>query len=209
MLRFVKLIGKEGLILMARISKDWVGAYFDHGVDITNRFIFLTGEIDEHSSGNVIQGMYLMDQQNEKHDPIELRISSYGGDVYDMMGVHDVTRTLKSPVHTFGIGKIMSAATLLVACGEKGNRWCGPNTTFMVHVPWWGSNGENLNQHNGHLEHVKKFWERWYDLMAKYTNKPKSFWKKLCAKPHDAYFGAEEALEWGVIDNIWDEKEGE
>ena len=192
---------------MSKISRDWVEAYFDYGIDLVNRCIFLVGDINQETIGHVIKGMYLMENQNTEYKPIELRISSYGGDVYDAYGLHDTTRTLKSPVYTMGTGKIMSAAVLLVACGEKGQRWAGENTTFMVHVPSWDTNDETLHNHKIEVAEGERLWNRWYELMGKYTKKPASFWRKLCSKNTDHYFDAEQALEWGVIDNIWLEKQ--
>ncbi len=191
-----------------KISKDWVDAYFEYGVDVKNRCIFLTNDIDHDTVSNVLKGMYLMEHEDSTK-PIELRIMSYGGDVYHMFAVHDATKTLRSPVHTFGLGTVMSAAVLLIACGEKGQRWAGENTTFMIHVPSWHKEYTAQHHHRIEVEESERLWERWYELMGKYTKQEAKFWKRLCDKKIDVYFGAEQALEWGVVDNIWSEKEGE
>jgi ATP-dependent Clp protease protease subunit len=194
---------------MAKISKDWVEAYFDYGVDNANRCIFLSDDVDQESIGHVIKGLYLMENENDT-SPIELRICSYGGHVYDMFALHDVTRTLKSPVHTMGMGKVMSAAVLLVACGEENKRWAGANTSFMIHVPSADAQDDmNLHEFKIEVKEMERLWDRWYALMAKYTKKDAKFWKSLCNKKTDVYFDADQAQEWGVIDHIWDEKEGE
>ncbi len=194
---------------MAKISKDWVEAYFQYGIDIANRCIFLTDEVTEESIGHVVKGLYMMDSQNNNNDPIELRISSHGGDIYEMFGLHDVTRTLKSPVYTMGMGKVMSAAVLLLACGEKKNRWAGANTSFMIHVPSWDEGFQTLHGHKIDVTECERLWDRWYKLMGHYTKRDEKFWRKQCARKMDIYFDAETALEWGIIDNIWDEKDGE
>lgn len=190
---------------MSRISNNLLETYFEYGIDIKNRCIFLHGEITEESSVNIIKGLYLMDHEN--HDPIELRICSPGGDIYEMFGIHDVTRTLFSPVHTVGIGRVMSAAVLLVACGEKGQRWAGPNTSFMVHVPSWQMENTTLHNHKIESVEVDRMWERWYDLMGNYTNQNAVFWKRICNKKVDVYFDAQAALEYGIIDEIWNQKD--
>lgn len=192
-----------------KISKDQLETYFDYGVDIANRCIFLTGDVDNDTISHVVKGLYLMENQNAQHDPIELRISSYGGDIYDMFALHDVTRTLQSPVHTMGMGKVMSAAVLLVACGQKGHRWAGENTTFMIHVPSWESAYQKMHDHKVSVKEGERAWNAWYRLMARYSNRPVEFWKKQCAKRDDVYFDALQAQEWGIIDHIWDEKEGD
>jgi ATP-dependent Clp protease protease subunit len=201
-------IGRAGSTLV-KIPKDWVEAYFEYGVDVTNRHLFLVGHVDETSVGNIIKGLYLMDNQNQQHDPIELRICSYGGSTDDMFALHDVTRTLKSPIHTTGMGKVMSAAILLVACGERGERWAGPNTTFMVHPPSWDSPDAKMHEHEAFARMNRSQWESWYKLMERYTAQPAKFWRRLCNKNHDVYFTADDAKEWGLIDHIWDEKDGD
>ena len=191
---------------MVRINKDQLDVYFSYGVDIANRCIFLSDDITDENAGHIIKGMYLMENQNDKHDPIELRISSCGGSVYDMFAIHDVTRTLKSSVHTMGMGKVMSAAILLIACGEKDNRWAGANTSFMIHAPSWDSPDQKLHDHKIDLKESERLWNQWYKLMSKYTNKDEKFWRNLCNKRDDIYFDAEKAQEWGLIDHIWEEK---
>lgn len=190
-----------------KIPKDYIEIYFEHGVDVTNRCIFLTDDVDSDTIGTVIKGLYLMENQNDKNEPIELRICSYGGLVYDMFALHDVTRTLRSPVYTMGMGKVMSAAVLLVACGEEGHRWAGANTSFMIHVLSWDSPDVKLHDHKNFLKESERLWENWYKLMAQYTKKDEAFWRKLCNKRDDIYFDAYQAQEWGVIDHIWDEKD--
>jgi ATP-dependent Clp protease, protease subunit len=190
---------------MNKINKDYLDTYFSHGVDTKNRCIFLTEEIDSESAGNVMKAMYLF-EQTDATKPIELRIMSPGGDIYHAYGLHDVTRTLRSPIHTMGLGEVMSAAILLVACGEKGNRWAGENTTFMIHVPSWKLDHTSQHNHKIEVQESERLWERWYSLMAKYTKQPVKFWRRLCDKKIDVYFDADQALEWGIIDNVWSEK---
>jgi len=195
---------------MTKITKDWIEAYFEYGVDIANRYIFLTGDVDPDSIGTIIKGMYLMENENKSYDKIELRICSYGGHVYDMFALHDVTRTLKCPVHTMGVGKVMSSAVLLVACGTRGERWAGANTTFMVHALSSDCDSDmTMHQTAIELKEMKRLWDIWYDLMGKYTNKDAAFWRKICNRKEDVYFSAEQAQEWGVIDHLWDEKDEE
>lgn len=191
---------------MARINKDYLETYFEYGVDVKNRCIFLTEDISEESAGHIIMGMYYLECEDSTK-PIELRIMSEGGDVYSAYGIHDVTRTLRSPIHTMGLGKVMSAAILLVACGEKNNRWAGENTTFMIHVPHWPKSDVSQHDHRNEVDESERLTDRWYYLMGKYTKKPSKFWKNLCNKKVDVYFDADQALEWGIIDNIWTEKQ--
>jgi len=193
---------------MVRISKDWIDAYFEYGIDVQNRRVFLIDDIEADSIGAAIKGLYLM-ENDSKEKPIEVFVGSFGGSEYEMFALYDVLRTLQCPIHTIAIGKCMSAAPLLVAAGKPGQRWATPHTFFMVHQSWAELDAQRIDEMNIMFKHFSIMTERWYKLMAKHTNQTAAFWKKKCAKVGDSYFTADEALEWGLIDNIWDEKDGE
>ena len=189
---------------MPKITKEWVDAYFEYGVDVANRRVFLLDDVSEVSIGIVMKGLYFM--YSEKTESIELFIGSFGGSEYDMFALYDVCRTLRSPIHTIAIGKNMSAAPLLVAAGEPGQRWATPNTWFMIHE---GEGDTGLVHKDNMLsaaKHQKQLSERWYDLMARHTNKDRKWWERICSKAADYYLDAEEAQELGIIDHIWDQK---
>jgi len=192
---------------MSRVSKDLVDVYFQHGVDLTNRRIFLFDEISEVSIGGVIKGLYLMEQSNNKL-PIELFIGSFGGSEYEMFALYDTTRTLSSPIHTVAIGKCMSAAPLLIAGGEQGHRYATPNTFFMIHEGYAEFGANRKDDYKTVSKHLDQLNGRWSSLMAKHTKKPEAFWNKLCKKVNDTHFDVQQAIEWGIIDHIWDQKEG-
>jgi ATP-dependent Clp protease protease subunit len=133
-------------------------------------------------------------------------ISSYGGTLYDALALYDIMHTLSCPVHTFAYGKCMSAAPLLLAAGEPGKRWVAPNVAFMHHD--WndddiGGTGAAIK---GLVEHYDKIGNQWTALLARHSNKNFKWWNTRAKKPADFYFSADEALEWGVADNIWVEK---
>ena len=189
---------------MAEIDKDWVEAYFDHGVDVTNRRVFLDQDIDSDSISPVVKGLYLM-ETIDSTKPIEMFISSYGGYVYDALAVYDIMNTVKCPVHTFGYGKVMSSAVLLIAAGKPGHRWVAPHASFMHHD--WSAGMEGKAQELETLiKHNDAIGKKWTDLLAQHTNKDFRWWQHRSRKPADFYFSAEEALEWGVADSMWKEK---
>lgn len=194
--------------MKTRISKDWIDAYFEYGVDRQNRRIFLFDGVEENSIGTVIKALYYMDSESIEK-PIELFIGSFGGSEYEMFALYDVIRTLRAPIYTTAIGKCMSAAPLLVACGEVGYRYATPNTWFMVHESWEDFGAKRMDELAKDLKHYESMSTRWYDLMALHTKKDINFWKKHCKGVGDHYFDAYQAQEFGLIDHIWDEKDGE
>jgi ATP-dependent Clp protease protease subunit len=187
-------------------DKDWVDAYFDHGVDIQNRRVWFVGDIKEESVMSAIKGLYLMDSMGD--DPLEIFISSYGGDMTEAHALYDVMGTLKCPVHTFAFGKCMSAAPLILAAGEPGSRWVAPHAEFMAHD--WSCEFE------GKAADIKADYDQGMrtneirlELLALHSNKPKAHWKKVSTMKTDHFFNADQAIEWGLADHIWNERQGE
>jgi ATP-dependent Clp protease protease subunit len=194
-------------LMTKRIAKDWVNAYFEHGVDVSNRRIFLDDEISDCSISNVIKGIYLMEGTATKQ-PVSLYMSSFGGDMYEMFALYDILRTVECEIHTFAYGKCMSATPLLLACGEIGHRWCSPNCWFMIHDSWGFAAG-STQRVVAEVDHWKDMNNKWAELLGKETKKAKKFWIDKCTLPKDYFFNSDKAIAWGVADHIWDQKEGE
>ena len=194
-----------------KITTARVEAILEHGVDVEGRRVFMHGDVDEETVGLAIRGLYLLDGVDGR-EPVTLFVSSYGGSLDDAFALHDVTRTVRCPVHTVALGKCQSAAPMLVACGHPGERWAGESTRFMLHdASLWFDEGESASPeevaifaHEGALA-----MKRYAGLLARYTKKKDArFWSRLFARKSDSYFDAHEALEWGIVDAIWDQKEG-
>ena len=191
---------------MSKILTPELVAALELGIDAAGRRIFLHGDVSESTIGLAIRGLYLMADMNQ--EPIELYVTSYGGVLDDAFALHDVTRTIRCPVHTVAVGKCMSAAPLLVACGHPGQRWAGPNTLFMLH----DVRLEELEGSPTYLEAqvaaARDCMRRLAALLARYSKKPANHWSRIFRGKMDHFFTAEQAQEWGLIDHIWDEKEG-
>lgn len=186
------------------MTKEWIEVLFEYGVDKTNRRVFLFDDIDSQPIGTVIKALYLMD--SEGHDPIELYVGSYGGIEYDMYALYDTINTIKSPIHTIAIGKCMSAAPLLVACGERNNRYATANTFFMIHQGWEDIGVKRYDELKNDVKLYDIINKKWCELMEKHTKKSASFWDDQCKKVGDLYFDAYQAQDWGVVDYVWEEK---
>ena len=184
-----------------RMTRDWIEALFEYGVDKNNRRIFLFDDVDNQPIGLVIKALFMLDSQSTE-SPIELFVGSYGGCEYDMFALYDAVQAVQSPIHTTAIGKCMSAAPLLVACGEKKHRAATPNTWFMVHQGWEDIGEKRYDEVKNDLAHLNKLEDRWYSLMEKHTKQSADFWKTQCQKVGDRYFDAYEAKEWGLIDKV-------
>ncbi|MES1902539.1 MAG: hypothetical protein MHPSP_001420 [Paramarteilia canceri] len=98
------------------------------------RIIFLDSKIDSKVSTLLISQLLLL-QSDNPNKVIKLYINSPGGSVYDGLGIYDTIQHIKCPVHTFCVGLAASMASILLASGEKGHRYCLPNSKIMVHQP--------------------------------------------------------------------------
>ncbi len=186
-----------------QFSSEWVGAYFEKGIDVINRRIFL-GDIDEETIDHAIKGMYLMVTESPT-EPIELFISSYGGTIYDALALYDIIQTVKCPVFTFAYGKLFSAAPLLLAAGEPGHRWVSQHCSMMHHAGSCEIEGKT-HKIAAEMKHMQMLDKSWTELIAKHSKKNYKWWEDRAKRSEDFYFTADEAITWGVADSIWDEK---
>ncbi len=188
---------------MPLFDKDWVEAYFENGVDVTNRRVFI-GDIDADKVDYAIKGLYLMETESSTL-PCEMFISSYGGNMYDALALYDIMNTLSCPIHTFAYGKCMSAAPLLLAAGAAGQRWVAPHVAFMHH-DWADEISGKGSELAAAVKHNETIGKVWTNLLAEHSQKDFKWWDARAKKAFDFYFSADDAVEWGLADQIWVEK---
>tara|TARA_R100001015_G_C4635094_1_gene203453 strand:+ start:2267 stop:2824 length:558 start_codon:yes stop_codon:yes gene_type:complete len=165
------------------------------------RVMGLFQEIDESKAEEIIYALKLY--QIESGDEIEFLISSPGGVAADMFAIYDfmrITKT-KAPISTYGIGKVMSAAVLLLAAGTKGHRKVGKNCRIMIHSIIAGSSGA-INDLKNEMKEIQKIQDMYIDALAKETKLTKKKLKDLFSKNVNVYLSAEEAVEYGIADII-------
>jgi len=180
-------------------NNDFYGNYFDYAIDPRRRRLFLYEDIDEVSIGRFIQGLLILeDEQTDK--PIEIIMSSCGGCEYEMLAAFDIIRSLTSTVVVKAVGKIMSAAPLILAAGDE--RYAYPNTQFMVHESSYYLE-ERHNQARTLVGHFEDLTKLWADKMEGCTNLTAKQWLALTERTgRDKYFGVDKALSYGLIDGI-------
>ena len=172
-------------------------AEMEWGVNSDTNTTFMTLEFDIDSLYSTIVKMdYLLRVNPTK--PINIIISSYGGDVYAMLGLVDYIRGLDVAVNTHCVGTCMSAASVLLASGT-GRRTMTKNSTVMVHEGSAFEAGKTSDVMKG-VDHLKKLQVNINKLMAEVTNKDERFWE--LTQRNDTYLNAEQCLEYGLIDKI-------
>ena len=183
---------------MATNKTDFLDALFSYGIDIRRRRIHLRDIIDEASIQDLIKGLLLLDDQNK--NPIEIYLSSEGGDCYEMFAAFDIIRGLESHVTMVLSGKIMSAGIVITCAGDERNAY--PNTKFMVHELAYEIDDAKIVDHEAALKHSVELMDTYYKCIAERTNKTAKQWKQYIRGNPDRYLTAEEALKYGIIDKI-------
>ena len=135
--------------------------------------------------------------------PVEVLISTPGGNADDMFAIYDVMRVVreKCDVVTYGIGKVMSAGVLLLAAGTKGQRKIGKHCRVMIHSVVAGSAGSFHNLEN-EMEEIRNTQDAYIKALAKETKMTPSKIRKLVDKKVNIYLSAQEAVELGIADII-------
>lgn len=164
---------------------------------LKDRIIILTGEIDDNSANIVVAQLLYLDSIN--HDDISLYINSPGGSITSGMAIYDTMNFIKSEVSTICIGMAASMGAFLLSSGKKGKRYCLPNSEVMIHQPLGGASGQ-ATEIKIAAEHILKIKDKVNKILASNTNKDIKTIELDTER--DNYLSAQEALEYGLIDQI-------
>ena len=173
------------------------------------RVIGLFTDITEDKLADLVQGFYYLNEINileedpAKKKPIEFIICTYGGSADAMMTLYDIMRGVMNDteIHTFGVGKVMSAGVLLLAGGTKGKRKISKNCRVMIHSVIGANHGELHNLVN-EMEEIQKLQETYSKCLIKETKMTKRQLKKMLERKVNVYLTAERAVELGIADVI-------
>ena len=175
--------------------------------------MLLQGSVDEEKAGEIISGfLALADLKPPKqslkdgempYEPITMYISTYGGSADEMFAIFDIMEHCKKSCHieTVGLGKVMSAGTLLLAAGTKGKRKITKNCRVMLHQVSAGTFGPLFNM-TTEIDAIQSLQEQYINAMVSCTNLSKRKLKSLLNERVNVYLTAEEAVEYGLADEI-------
>jgi len=165
---------------------------------LKERIIFLTGPIDDNIASLVCAQLLFLESENPKKE-ISFYINSPGGIVWSGLAVYDTMQYISSKIMTICIGQAASAASLLLAAGEKDIRFSLPNSRIMIHQPSGGYQGQvtDLEIQTNEIIKTKK---RLNQIYAKHTGK--NIKEVELIMERDKYFSPDEAIKFGLIDKI-------
>lgn len=164
---------------------------------LLERIIFIEGEINDKTANIITSELLYLDSLN--NDDIYIYINSPGGSITSGFAIYDTMNYVKSDIVTIGIGMCASMAAFLLSSGAKGKRSVLKNTEVMIHQPLGGINGQATEIQIA-AERILKLKDKINKILSKNTKKPLSKIKKDTER--DYFLNAEEALNYGIIDNI-------
>ena len=173
------------------------------------RVVGLFAEIVDEKIAEIIHAMLYMNEANkgieerEKRKDIEFYLSTYGGSADDMFALYDMMKVIEqtTDISTIGMGKVMSAGVLILAGGTKGKRKIGRNCRVMLHSVIAGNQGSLHNLLN-EMEAIQDLQQMYIDRLVEETKMTKKQLKKLLEQKVNIYLSAEEAVEYGIADEI-------
>lgn len=162
-----------------------------------SRTILITGEINDRLARGVTERLLAMAAEND--EPITMIISSPGGHVESGDMIHDVAKFVKPRVRVLGTGWVASAGALIYVTAAKEDRYCLPNTRFLLHEPRGGIGG-SASEIDIQAKEVLKMRERLNRIFAEATGQT---YEKIVEDTHrDHWMSAKEAIEYGVAGKI-------
>lgn len=165
---------------------------------LKDRIIFLGTPVDDQIANLIIAQMLFLDHDDPEQD-IKLYINSPGGAVYAGLAIYDTMRMVRAPVQTFCMGMGASMAAVLLAAGEQGKRYALPNSRIMIHQGSGGFRG-NIPDLEVQAKETFSVIRTLTEIMAKHSGQ--TFEKVKADTQRDYYLSAEEAKEYGLIDEV-------
>lgn len=187
-------IDKSAEVVTKETRFESAQAWLSFGIDLESRRIQLDMDVTDVMSSLVFRALLKMaDISNE---PIEIYLSSYGGEAYSGLAIYDAIRSSPCDIIIYANGKIMSAGVLIFLAGDV--RYASKHTTFMMHSVSSGTEGKVKDQEIDVME-SKRINNIMLDILAERTKMKRNWWYRKILS-HDQYFDATYAKEIGMVD---------
>ncbi len=169
---------------------------------LKERIIFLSGPVNDAVSTLIVAQLLFLEAENPKKE-IAFYINSPGGVVTSGLAIYDTMRYIRPSVSTMCIGMAASMGSLLLAAGEKDQRFSLPNSRVMVHQPSGGFQGQ-ASDIERHAQDIIKLKRRLNEIYVEHTGQSYEIIEKTLDRDH--FMTPEEAVEFGIIDKVLSER---
>lgn len=165
---------------------------------LKERVVFLVGPVNDVTANLIVAQLLFLESENPDKD-IYFYINSPGGSVTAGMAIYDTMQFIKPNVSTLCIGQAASMGAFLLAAGEKGKRYCLPNSRVMIHQPLGGFQGQ-ASDIDIHAREVLKIRDRLNEILSAHTGQPKE--KVAQDTDRDFFMGGDESVAYGLVDRM-------
>ncbi|MDI6703103.1 MAG: ATP-dependent Clp endopeptidase proteolytic subunit ClpP [bacterium] len=176
--------GERGYDIFSRLLKD--------------RIVFIGSVIDDDTANLIIAQMLFLEADDPEKD-IDLYINNPGGLVTAGLAIYDTIQYIKSDVSTICVGQAASMSALLLAAGTKGKRFALPHARIMIHQPLGGVQGQATDI-DIQAREIIRMRDELNKILVKHTGQPLEKIQKDTDR--DFYMTAEQAKEYGIIDEV-------
>lgn len=166
---------------------------------LKDRIVMLDTDVNEHSASLLVAQLLFLESQG--NEDIHFFINSPGGVVTAGMAIYDTMQFIKPDVSTIVMGQACSMGSLLATAGAPGKRKMLPNARHMIHQPSGGARGQATDMQI-QVEEILKMKKSLTEIYVKHNSKGKTFEEFARDMERDKFMSAEEALEYGLIDEI-------
>ena len=163
---------------------------------LKDRIVLLGTPIDDNVANLIVAQLLFLQAEDPKKD-IQLYINSPGGSVTAGLAIYDTMQMLSCDVCTYCIGQCASMGAVLLAAGAAGKRYALPNSRIMIHQPWGGAEGTAADIEI-HAKEILRLKAMLNGILARHTKQTLRKIEKDTER--DFFMGADEALEYGLVD---------
>jgi len=169
---------------------------------LKERVVFVVGPVEDHMANLIVAQLLFLESENPDKD-VALYINSPGGSVSAGLAIYDTMQFIKADVSTICVGMSASMGAVLLTGGAKGKRFMLPNSRAMIHQPWGGFQGQATDISIQAREMLRTR-ERLNEILARHTGQPIE--KIQLDTERDNFMGGEEAIAYGLIDQLLDKR---
>lgn len=185
-------------MVIEQTSRGYERAYDIYSRLLKDRILFIGTPIDDYVANLVIAQMLFL-QMEEKDKDINIYINSPGGSVTAGLAIYDTIQFIKCDVATYCVGQAASMGAVLLAAGTKGKRFVLPNSRVMIHQPWGGVQGAAADI-SIQAKEILTLRDKINNILAYHTSQ--SLEKIQKDTDRDYFMSAEEAKEYGIVDEV-------
>ena len=165
---------------------------------LLDRIVFISGEVNDEMANAVCAQLLFLQSQDAKKE-ISVYVNSPGGSVTAGLAIYDTMQFVTCPIATYCLGQAASMGAVLLTAGAKGRRFSLPNARIMIHQPWGGAEGKASDIEITARE-ILRLKERLNEILAKHSGR--KIEEVVRDTDRDHFMSAEEAKEWGIVDEV-------